>query len=135
MLEFGPQFRQRGIGMFVQQGLQAPPQGGRQQGFAATLMRLRFQGSAPLEVLPHAAHCRHTITQNGGNLLGPMPLVVEVNDSFPHSHRYRFHPHTLLRSPAIRYMFYGNYLVLISLRSTGLAMDSGTVIIAARWQT
>jgi hypothetical protein len=96
--------------MFVQQGLQALPPGGGQQGFAATPMRLRFQRSALLEVLAHAAHRRHTITQNGGNLLGPMALVVEVNDSFPHGYRDSFHPHTLPPSRPTRYIFYGNAL-------------------------
>lgn len=112
MLEFGSQFRQRGVGMFVQHGLQASLHCGGQQGFAATLMRLWFQRSAPLEVLAHAAHRGHAITQHRGNLPGPMALAVEVNDSFTHGYRYRFHPHTLLQSPAIRYMFNGNALIL-----------------------
>ena len=97
--------------MFVQQGLQSNLQGGGQQGFAATLMSLWFQRSALLEVLTHAAHRRYTIAQNDGNLLGPIALVVEVDDSLAHSYRDSFHPRTLPWSPAKRYMFYGNALV------------------------
>jgi len=110
MLEFCPQFRQRRVGMFVQHGLQTHLKGGGQQRFSPALMSLRFQRSAPLEVLAHAAHRRHTIIQNGGNLLCAFALVVEVNDSLAHGYRDRFHAHTLLQSPAIRYMFYGNAL-------------------------
>jgi hypothetical protein len=96
--------------MLVQQGLQAGLPGGGQQGVAATLMGSRLQGSALLEVLPDAAHCRHAIIQNGGNLLCAMALVIEVDDSLAHGYRYRFHSHRLLQPPVIRYMFYGNAL-------------------------
>jgi len=74
MLEFGPQFRQGDVGLFVHHGLQASLQGGGQQGFPATLMSQWIQRAAPLEVLAHAAHRCRAITQHGGNLPGPVAL-------------------------------------------------------------
>jgi len=79
--------------------------GGGQQGFTATLVRLGGQGSAPLEVLAHAPHGRHTIIQHGGNLLGALALIVEMNDSLAHSYGHRFHLQTILQLPALRSCF------------------------------
>ena len=90
-MEFGPQFRQGGIGVFVQKRLQAGPPGLGQQGLATAKMSLGFQRAALLEVLAHAAHGGHAIAQTDGNLPGAFAQIIQVENALTHRDRNRFH--------------------------------------------